>query len=249
VHPILFKIGNFYIPTYGFFVAAGFLLAIALAVRRARHNHIDPEIVTDVAFYILIGALIGARIYYALEHWPYFKHKPWEVLYLWKGGLAFYGGFVGAFALSFLYVKKRKLSVLEVADLIAPSIPAGHAVGRIGCFCAGCCYGKPTSFPWAIVFTDPHSLARLGVPLHPTQLYHALSNIFIFLVLCREYPRRKFKGQVFFSYLLLYAIARFLIEFLRGDPRAFIGPFSLPQWFSVLAAGLSLGFLFILRKR
>ena len=240
MHPILIKIGPISIPTYGFFVAAGFLLGLALALRRAHQEGINPDVITDLAFYILLGTLLGARIYYVGEHFSYFKTRPWEALYLWKGGLAFYGGFIGALAMALWYVKKHHLPLWPLADLVAPSIAAGEAVGRLGCFSAGCCYGKPCHLPWAVTFTNPRSLAPLGIPLHPTQLYHALANLLIFLVLLWIYPRRKFYGEVFAAYLFLYGLGRFSIEFLRGDPRSYLGPLSLPQWFSMLAMGVSI---------
>lgn len=249
MHPILIKIGPLSIPTYGFFVAAGFLLGAALALRRARQEGINPDVITDLAFYILLGTLIGARIYYVGEHISYFKSRPWEALYLWKGGLAFYGGFLGAFLMALWYVKKHKLPLWPLADLLAPSVAAGETVGRLGCFSAGCCYGKPCHLPWAITFTNPHSLAPLGIPLHPTQLYHALANLLIFLILIWLYPKRKFPGQVFFAYLFLYGLARFSIEFLRGDPRVYIGPLSLPQWFSILAMAGAVSMLIFLHKK
>ncbi len=244
MHPILVKIGPLSIPTYGFFVAAGFLLGMALALKRARQEGVKPEIITDLAFYILLGTLLGARIYYVGEHWAYFKVRPWEALYLWRGGLAFYGGFIGAFAMALWHVKRHHFPLWPLADLLAPSIAAGEAVGRLGCFSAGCCYGKPCQLPWAVTFTNPHSLAPLGIPLHPTQLYHALANLLIFLVLIWLYPKRRFKGEIFFVYLFLYGLARFAIEFFRGDPRSFLGPLSLPQWFSLLAMAVA-GFMLI----
>ncbi len=249
MHPILLKIGPLSVPTYGFFVAAGFLLGVALAWKKAHQEGVDPNIITDLAFYILLGTLVGARVYYVAEHWYYFKVRPWEILYLWRGGLAFYGGFLGAFFMAFWYVKKHKLPPLFLADLTAPSIAAGEAVGRLGCFSAGCCYGKPSHLPWAVTFTNPHSLAPLGVPLHPTQLYHALANFIIFLVLIWLYPKRRFPGQIFFTYLFLYGLARFFIEFFRGDPRGYIGPLSLPQWFSLLAMAVSVAMMTYLPSR
>lgn len=249
MHPILFKVGPISVPTYGFFVAAGFLLGVALAVRRARQEGIDPEIITDLAFYILLGTLVGARFYFVAEHWSLYRGKPWEALYLWRGGLAFYGGFIGAFVFGFFYVRRRHLPFWDLADLIAPSIPAGHAVGRLGCFSAGCCYGKPCHLPWAVTFTDPRSLARLGVPLHPTQLYHALANFLIFLFLYWFYPKRRFSGEVFLAYLFLYGLGRFTVEFFRGDHRTFIGPLSLPQWFSILAMIVAAVAYLIMRKK
>ena len=249
MHPILVKFGPVTIPTYGFFVAAGFLLGLALAIKKGKEEGVDPSTVSDLVFYILIGTIIGARVYFVVEHWGYFVARPWEMLYLWRGGLAFFGGFLGAFLFAVYFVYKKKLKLWFTADLIAPSIPAGHAVGRLGCFSAGCCYGKPCTLPWSVTFTDPHSLARLGVPLHPTQLYSVAANILIFTLLWWLYPRRKFEGQVFFSYVLLYGLARFIIEFFRGDPRTYIGPFSIPQYFSILGAIVAVAMLLILRRK
>ncbi len=249
MHPILLKIGPVSVPTYGCFVAAGFLLGVALAWKRAKQEGIKPEVITDLAFYILLGALVGARFYFVTEHWGIYRSRPWETLYLWQGGLAFYGGLIGAIIGGTYYVRKHGLPLGKMADLVAPSIPAGHAVGRLGCFSAGCCYGKPCHLPWAVTFTNPHSLAPLGIPLHPTQLYHALANLLIFIFLCWFYPKKRFAGEVFCAYLFLYGLARFSIEFLRGDPRTFIGSLSLPQWFSILAMIVAVSYALLKRGK
>jgi phosphatidylglycerol:prolipoprotein diacylglycerol transferase len=136
-------------------------------------------------------------------------------------------------------------------DLVSPLLALGLFFGRIGCFFAGCCYGKETSLPWGVVFTNPNSLARLNVPLHPTQLYDAANGLAIFLFLIWRERRKAFDGQIFSLFLLLYSITRFFIEMLRGDPRGFLfqNLISTSQGIGIFLAILSIFMLFFLEKR
>ncbi len=230
MHPILFQYGRFTIYTYGVFVAAGFLAALWLAGREARRRGMDPRTFQDLGFLILVAALLGARLFYVLIEWPFFLEHPLKVFEIWKGGLVFYGGFTCAALASLWFVKKRGLAAWPTADVVVPSLALGQALGRLGCFFAGCCYGMECHLPWAVTFTDRTGLARLDTPLHPTQLYSALSNFLIFAVLhFLLRPRQRFPGQLLGTYLVLYPASRFAIEFLRGDPRGGIGPLSTSQ--------------------
>jgi len=189
----------------------------------------------DLAFYLLIAALVGSRVFYVLTSWEEFRDNPVDIVRFWRGGLVFYGGLVFAFATGTWYVRKHRLNFIRLADLFAPSIPLGQALGRLGCFSAGCCYGKPTGVPWAVTFTDPDSLAPLGVPLHPTQLYESAATFGIFLVLRAMRLKPRFQGKLFWYYLLFYSTARFVIEFFRNDPRGWVIPQTLS---SAQAVGL-----------
>lgn len=234
VHPYLIELGKIRVPAYGVFVTIGFLLALLLATRRAASEGVDPKDVQDLAFWMLVGGIAGARFYYVVQHWAYFSKNPLEVLYLWRGGLAIIGGIVAGALAGVAFCRKRRLPVLRMFDLVAWVLPLAQAVGRLGCLFAGCCYGKPCHLPWAIVFKDPHSLGPIGVPLHPTEVYHMLANLMVFGALTLRYKRRAFEGEILSLYLVFYSAGRFLVEFFRGDDRGFWGPLSIPQWLCLL---------------
>lgn len=245
--PILWKIGDFTLYTYGGLLAVAFLAAVFLALKEARRVNIDPNIVMDLAFYILISALIGSRLFYVFTNWEEFRDQPMSIFLFWRGGLVFYGGLICAFIVGLWYVKKKRLKFAPLADLVAPSLALGQAIGRLGCFSAGCCYGKTTEIPWAVIFKDPHSLAPRNIPLHPTQLYEALATFSIFLTLIIMRRQERFQGKLFWYYLLFYGAARFTIEFFRGDPRGWTIPqiLSPAQALSILAAGFALLMLWL----
>ena len=252
MHPLLFEIGPFPIYTYGVLVAAGFLLGLGLAVRQGRKEGVPSHKITDLGFYILLSAIVGSRLLFILINASHYSRNPLEIFKIWEGGLVFYGGLIFAIPTALWYVKKSALSVWNTGDLFAPSIAVGHAIGRIGCFFAGCCYGKPAEgLPWAVTFTDPQSLARIGVPLHPTQLYESFGEftIFILLITLRRY--KSFQGQLFLTYILLYSVLRFIVEFYRGDPgRGFLDShLSLSQGISILAFLVAVAGLIVLRQR
>jgi phosphatidylglycerol:prolipoprotein diacylglycerol transferase len=153
-----------------------------------------------------------------------------------------------------VYIRRIGLPLWTTCDVFAPGIALGHVVGRLGCLFAGCCYGKPTSVPWAITFTDPFAATNVGtplnVPLHPTQLYEAGAEALILLVLLATEKRgRPFPGRTFWLYILLYSISRYVIEIYRGDPRGTIGIFSTSQFISLLLAPLAIGMLLYLGRR
>ncbi len=244
--PILFQHGRLTIYTYGLLVALGFLAAIWVAGSEARRRELESRKVQDLGFVILIAALLGARLFYVLIEWEYFAEHPMQVFEIWKGGLVFYGGFVCAALASLVYIHTRNLPLWDTADCVAPGLALGQALGRVGCFFAGCCYGAECDLPWAVTFTDPRGLAPLGVPLHPTQLYSALGNLVVFAVLYATARTRRRAGWVFGLYLVIYPAFRFAIEFLREDPRGALGPLSTSQ---VLGIPLFLFGLWILYTR
>ncbi|HEY3347981.1 MAG TPA: prolipoprotein diacylglyceryl transferase [Nitrospirota bacterium] len=230
MHPIFMHIGPLTIHTYGVLAALAFVAALFLATREARRKGIDPERITDLCLYILIAAILGARLLEVIVEWRYYSQNPAEMLMVWKGGLVFYGGFIGATAVSVLYLRRHSLPVWKVGDALAPSIAIGQAIGRIGCFFAGCCHGAPTNLPWAVTFTDPDSLAVLNVPVHPTQIYESIGTAVLFVLLWSFRKRVRFDGQLFWSYVLGYSVLRFVLEFFRGDiDRGFValGPLTL----------------------
>ena len=246
VHPYLIELGRFRLPAYGVFVTIGFMLAVYLAARRAPSEGIDGKDIYDLAFWVLLGGIVGARLYYVVQHWSYFSSRPWEALFVWKGGLAIMGGILSGALAGVAFCRRRGLDTVITFDVVAWVLPLAQAIGRIGCLFAGCCYGKPCRLPWAIVFKDPNSLGPVGVPLHPTEVYHMLSNLLVFGILTYMYPRKRFKGQILSTYLMLYPVGRFLVEFYRGDNRGYWGPLSIPQWLSIamFLTGLSLYLFF-----
>jgi phosphatidylglycerol:prolipoprotein diacylglycerol transferase len=251
MYPILFKIGPLTVHTYGVMLAAAFFLALALAVRQARKEGIVPEKVVDLGLYLLVAAIVGSRILFILTDLQYYIEHPLKIFFVWEGGLVFFGGLILAIPLGIYYIKKNNLPLWKVADIAAPSIAIAQAVGRLGCFSAGCCYGRPTDIPWAVTFRDPDSLARLNVPLHPTQIYESLGTFLIFLFLIIIRKRKSFDGQLFWLYVLLYSFIRFFIEFYRGDEirgMLFGGPLSTSQGIGLSLVGLAIYMLLRLKK-
>lgn len=256
MHPILFSIGNWPVYSYGVLLAAAYLIGLQLGVVRARKAGVDPARVMDLGIYLIIAALVGAKLMLIAVDWEYFKSQPRELLSLVRAGGVFYGGLIAAVAVGLWLVRRYKLPVWTTADLMAPGIALGHVVGRFGCLMAGCCYGRPTDVAWAITFTDPLAAQNvgtpLGIPLHPTQLYDAGAELVILgLLLFTERKGRTFAGRTFWLYLLLYAISRFIIEFYRGDPNrgTVFGGLSTSQFVSLLLIPGSLLMLAYLRKR
>src|SRR5687767_2282380 len=256
MHPILFSVGDWPVYSYGVLLAAAYLIGLQLGVMRARKAGVDPARVMDLGIYLIIAALVGAKLMLIAVDWEYFKSQPRELLSLVRAGGVFYGGLIAAVAVGLWLVRRYKLPVWTTADLMAPGIALGHVVGRFGCLLAGCCYGRPTDVPWAITFTDPLAAQNvgtpLGIPLHPTQLYDAGAELIILgALLFTERKGKPFAGRTFWLYLLLYAISRFIIEFYRGDPNrgTVMAGLSTSQFVSLLLVPGSLLMLAILRKR
>ncbi len=244
MHPVLVEIGSLKIYSYGVLVAIGFLAAIRVAAGEIGRRGMDIEKFYDLAFWLVLGAIVGARLFHVLVFREAYVRDPAEIFRLWNGGLVFYGGFLGAVAAAVVYLRRHRIPFLPVADAGALGIPLGLVFGRLGCTAAGCCFGRPTTVPWAIVYTDPASLAPPYVPLHPTQLYEALAALAIFLFLYMTRKRFQTPGMLLWTMLILYGVARGLLEFFRDDPRGFLGPLSESQIVSavlVLYAAASIG--------
>lgn len=251
MHPLLFKIGPLSVRTYGLLMAAGFTLAIFMAAVRARKRGIDPDAVIDLGFYVILAGIIGARVFYVIQMPEYYMSRPLDILKVWEGGLVFYGGLIGAVIVSLLYMRIKGLSILSLGDLAVPSIALGQAVGRLGCFFAGCCYGLPFDGKWSVIFENPQSLAPRGISLHPVQLYMSAANFLIVLVLLAIDKRKRFEGQTFLSYFIIYPVSRFILELFRGDNRGnFFGTFLSPaQGTGAVMVLLAAAVWHILRKR
>ena len=224
MYPELFRIGNFPINTYGVLLALGMLLALFVAARLAARDGLPRERIYDLGLWTLIGGLLGSKIlmFFAEDNVDVFSLD-----FLRSGGV-YYGGFIGGFLALALLIRWYKLPFWKVADAFAPGLALGQAIGRQGCFAAGCCWGKPTNLPWGVHFTE-HAHEFTGVPiygptgeslfLHPTQLYESITMLIVSGILIYLHRKKKFDGQVLIAYAIIYGIVRFTIEFLRDDPR------------------------------
>jgi len=253
MHPRLFELGPITVYTYGLLLAAAYLLGLWLARRRARARGLDDARVLDLGIYIIISALIGAKLLLLITDFKSFTADPRELLTLARSGGVFYGGLIVAVVVALWYIRRVGLPLWTTCDVFAPGIALGHVVGRFGCLFAGCCYGKPTTLPWGIVFKDPFAAANVGTPLgvhlHPTQLYEAGAELLILgVLLATEKKGRPFPGRTFWMYILLYAVSRFIIEFYRGDERGTIFMFSTSQFISLILAPLAIVMLVYLAR-
>jgi phosphatidylglycerol:prolipoprotein diacylglycerol transferase len=249
--PRLFHIGSFSLPTYGLLVALAFLTALWMASSLAKKRGLNvtrpsprtghSEIIVNLGVYCALVGMLGAKLLMIVLD-PEYRAHPLEIFSmatLQSAGI-FYGGFILALVFAYFYMRAQALPVLSTADLFAPGLALGHGIGRLGCFAAGCCWGKPTHVPWAVTFTSPDTTTGvpLGVPLHPTQLYEALAEGIICLVLLAAFRRAHKDGSIIGLYLVLYGMVRFGVEFLRmhDSSNPLGGPFTLEQWISLIAA-------------
>jgi phosphatidylglycerol:prolipoprotein diacylglycerol transferase len=223
MYPELFRIVNFPINTYGVFLALAFLCAILITVKLAERDGLPRERIYDLSLWMLLASLVGSKILMLFTE-PEYRDHPWQLLsldFLRSGGV-FYGGLLGAVLAGYFLMKRYRLPWWKTADACAPGIAIGNFFGRQGCFAAGCCWGKPTSLPWGVKFTElGHEIT--GVPtdayLHPTQLYESFAMLLVFLFLLWLHKHKRFSGQVVLTYAILYSAIRFAIEFVRDDPR------------------------------
>jgi phosphatidylglycerol:prolipoprotein diacylglycerol transferase len=254
MYPILFEIGNWPIYSYGLLLALAYLLGLQMAVVRARRRGVDAAKIMDLGIYLIIAALVGAKLMLVFVDFDYFRNQPRELLSLVRAGGVFYGGLIAAILVALWLGRRYKLDTWTTADLMAPGIALGHIIGRLGCLLAGCCYGRPTDAPWGITFTHPAAAANvgtpLGVPLHPTQLYDAGAELIILIVLLvTERKGRAYPGRTFWLYMLLYAVSRFVVEIYRGDERGTALGMSTSQFVSLLIIPVSLIMLTRLARR
>lgn len=259
MHRIIAHLGPFTVYSYGLMLALSFAAGTYLCIKRSRRLGIESSKIIDLSLYILVSAIIGARFLFVILNWDYYKHDLLQVFMLWEGGLVFYGGFIFAFVTSIAYLKKNKIDVWKFADLFSPSLALGIAIGRIGCFLNGCCYGK-ISDKWGIcfpsagsppVFTQQNwqglvsSSAEWSLPVIPTQLYSAAAALIIFFLLLGLEKKKRPDGFIFWSFVLMYSIGRFIIEGLRYYEPNFILPFGITvsQAISAALAVLSIAML------
>jgi phosphatidylglycerol:prolipoprotein diacylglycerol transferase len=245
VFPKLISIGSFYLPTYGVMVALAFLAGLGITVRLARRSGLNAELITNLAVYVALAGMLGAKILMIVFDWNRYMANPADIFSfatLQAAGV-FQGGLILALVTAYLYIRRQGLPLLATSDAFAPGLALGHGIGKIGCFAAGCCWGIETKVPWAVKFHDPAAYALTGVPLeialHPAQLYESGAELLIFGFLYWRFGRQHAPGQIIGLYLVISSVTRFLIEFTRNHEQAlpFGLPLSITQWIAILLAG------------
>jgi phosphatidylglycerol:prolipoprotein diacylglycerol transferase len=255
---VLFRIPGLGVSVYGFgfMVVVAFYVAMILAAWRSRREKLDPVVIYDLAVWFLVGGMVGARLFYVVEYWGETVTTVGEIFRVWEGGIVFYGSVIGATIAFFLYRIFRPFPVLATLDALAPSVALGIALGRVGCFLNGCCYGDVCPIPWLGVRfpreTPPWVAERAQgliprdaattLPLHPAQLYSALDGLILFALLTAFYPLRRRDGEVMALLMVTYPVTRFLIELLRDDEAALVSGLTIAQAISLLL--LAFGVLF-----
>ena len=237
MHPILFHLGPLKVHSYGVLLMLGFMAALAWTIREGARRGISSDEILDMALALLAAGLVGARAVFILVHPAEFT-SPGQWLQIWEGGLSFHGSLIGG-ALAMLWISRRRgIPLVPLMDATAPGLALGYAIGRIGCFLNGCCYGAACSLPWAVRFVDPSVPGGLTPPSHPTQLYSSAAGLLIFGVLARLSLRQRYNGQLILAFLFLYSIGRFIVEFYREGATAsvFLAGLTLAQVASIVIA-------------
>lgn len=224
MYPELFRIGPITINSYGLMLALAFIVGIYLAIKKAEKRGIGSDTIVNLAFIVMISAIVGSRLFYVLFHLDEFRGR-WEYTFLpiqadgsiGLGGLIFLGGFLGALLAGGVYIHLKKISFRKVVDSVAPSLALGIFLGRIGCFLNGCCFGQTCDLPWAVTFpiNSPAGYQMAGAHIHPTQLYASAYGLLIFIILMLLDRQERFDGFLFGIFLILYGIARFIVDFFR----------------------------------
>ncbi|HUL79500.1 MAG TPA: prolipoprotein diacylglyceryl transferase [Vicinamibacteria bacterium] len=257
------SIGPFTLHTYGVLLAIAFLAGLWAASRQARRaapllfeandeRARYSDRVIDMAVWVLIAGLVGAKLLLLAVDWHYYARNPRELLGIFQSGGVFYGGLVAGILVAWWYARRHRLPGWPTADVLAPGVVLGQAIGRLGCFSAGCCWGLPTQLPWAVTFSDIYAARQVGTPmdtpLHPSQIYESIAAFLIFFFLLWLSSRKRFHGQVVLAYVTLYSVARFALEFLRGDPDrgAWLG--GRVSTSQIIAVVLVLGVAFLLPR-
>lgn len=250
MYPRLFQIGHFSLPTYGILVATGVIVGLFVAASLARRQGQDPEKTWNLGIYMVLAGIVGAKLLMFINDFGYYSQHPGEMFSLanLQAAGVFYGGVIGALGVAIWYIRANHMPVLRTCDAFAPGLAIGHSIGRLGCFAAGCCYGKPTSHWWGVTFHNKLAAAWVGTPLNvalePTQLFESAIEFANFLFLFWLFKRKKFEGEIIGAYLFIYGVARFFLEFIRDDPdrgSMFGGAISAVQFIAicmVIAGGL-----------
>lgn len=241
MHPIIYSVGPFTIYSYGLMLALAFVVSFTLAGLQARSQDIDPDLIFNLSFVMVIFGIIGARIFYVATNLKYFIENPLEIIMLQHGGLSWFGSLILGSLSAVVYIKNKKLSLYKILDFVAPFVALGQAIGRIGCLLNGCCFGRVSQFGFYFPVHDQ--------VLIPTQAYSSLMLIFIFICLRALQERTQRPGEIFFLYLLLYALKRFLVEFWRADNPQILFNLTLFQILSVIIFLVALIKLTLIKKR
>ncbi|HEX6070179.1 MAG TPA: prolipoprotein diacylglyceryl transferase [Longimicrobiaceae bacterium] len=251
MYPVLFRIGDFAITSFGVMMALAFLIGGWILSKELQRKGDNPELAWELVWYAAIGGVVGARLYYLVLTWPQTVADPWGAITS-RGGLVWYGGLIGASALIYWRLHRANVPVLRIADAVAPALAVAYAVGRLGCFLVGDDYGRPSDVPWAIAFPEgaPPSTAenlreQFGVPIppgvpgdtvlavHPTQLYEIAMSLIIFAIVWRLRERISPAGALFAIYIALAGIERFIVEIFRAKDDRFFGAFTMAQLISI----------------
>ncbi|HEX2946922.1 MAG TPA: prolipoprotein diacylglyceryl transferase [Clostridia bacterium] len=230
MHPVLFRIGAFTANSYGFLIAVGFLCALVMAIYRAKKAGLSEDIIYSLGLLCLPGGMIGAKLLFIITEFQSIYANP-SILLDISNGFVVFGGIIGGALTGYIYCKVKKISFLEYFDLAVPSVALAQGFGRIGCFLAGCCYGRETDSFLRVVFNQS-SYAPNGISLMPTQLFSSAGDFLIALTLILYSRRKREKGKIVLLYLTLYSVGRFFVEFLRNDPRGSVGILSTSQFVS-----------------
>ncbi len=252
MYRVLLEFGKIKVYAWGTFVGLGFLIGLYYTLREANRRGEKKENVIDIALYLLISGIIGARIAFVVANWKYYIKAPIKILYIQEGGMVFFGSLIFGVITGYIIVKIKKIDFWKMADVFAPGLALGIAIGRIGCFLNGCCWGK-ISYTFGLRFPSLHNppvyvdqitrgLIKPGapytLPVIPTELLHSLSAFIVFILLWKFYKkgRQTFSGQGFLLFIIYYSIGRFLVEFLRYyPPEKYVGPFTGSQILSLVA--------------
>ncbi len=242
MHPVLFTFHSLTVYSYGLLVATGMLVVFCLAVLRAPRLGFSKNAVSDLVLALFVSGVVGARFFYVLQHVEEYSSHPMKVFSIQEGGLVWYGGFIFAMGAGFVYAGVRRLPALRLFDFFAPFTPLAHAIGRLGCFLNGCCFGRFTESPFGVLLPG-EAVKRL-----PVQIIEA---IFLFLLsgflFALSYKKRR-EGELFICYVALYSAGRFILEFWRGD-QLLVFSLTIPQWSSVFLFGAAAASFIILRRK
>ncbi|MBE9237786.1 prolipoprotein diacylglyceryl transferase [Anabaena aphanizomenioides LEGE 00250] len=244
--PIIFELGPVIIRWYGLLIASAVLIGVSLSQYLAKRRHVNPELISDLSIWLVIGAIPAARLYYVLFQWSEYSQHPERIIAIWQGGIAIHGAIIGGVIAALIFAKVKKISFWQLADLVAPSLILGQAIGRWGNFFNSEAFGRPTDLPWKLYIPLDHRPPNLAnfEYFHPTFLYESLWNLLGFALLLTLFfralsgkPRLKV-GTLFLVYWVAYSLGRFWIEGLRTDS-LMLGPLRIAQIVSL--TGISLG--------
>ncbi len=249
-----FPIGPLNVRWYGLLIASAVLIGLTLAQRLAQSRQLSPDLIGGLLIWLIVGAIPGARLYYVLFQWPYYSQHPDQILAIWRGGIAIHGAIIGGTLAAILFSRVKRCSFWRLADIVAPSLILGQAIGRWGNFFNSEAFGSPTDLPWKLFIPEdrrPAGFESVGY-YHPTFLYESLWNLMVFgllMVLFVKFPKAK-RGTLFLVYAIAYSLGRFWIEALRTDSLMF-GPLKMAQMVSlvgIILGGAGLTWLYLLRR-